>query len=136
MEIRSGIHKYGPRDHAELLAQLAGYEWYVYPIPEGIVDRATFMRIVSDVLPLCPTLIGGLNWDAWSDSIWGGLDQLGAPKVAVVFPDLRKFRRQQPDNYEIAMGVLQDLVSGLENPCLTRGRPVQLAVFLADFPNT
>jgi hypothetical protein len=48
-----------------------------------------FFEAMKALLPLDPPLVGNRSWDALSDSLWSGLDQLAADNIAIVWPSVR-----------------------------------------------
>jgi hypothetical protein len=44
---------------------------------ETITDAQSLFAEINRKLPLDPPLSGRVNWDALSDSLWGGLEKLG-----------------------------------------------------------
>lgn len=92
-----------------------------------IESQADFVRESSRTLPLDPPLGPGLRWDAFSDSLWSGIDELRASRVAIVWyradvlsaADPRPYAEAQQCFEEVAT-LAQDPKSGIEVPTTLR----------------
>ncbi len=51
----------------------------------SVDDAESFFKKVKSLLPLDPPISGAVNWDALSDSLWGGLDELREARVALLW---------------------------------------------------
>ncbi len=97
----------------------------------GRTDKDSFFEAVRRTLPLDPPLRSGSQvWDALSDSLWGGLDDLEASRVVIVWPDAR-LRRSTRGDAGIALDILRDVAETLADVRYTAGRPTQVAVYVA-----
>jgi hypothetical protein len=57
----------------------------------NILDEKSFFKeIVNQRIPLNPPLSGKVHYDAFHDSMWGGLSDLGYKKVALIWTDFNK----------------------------------------------
>jgi len=56
---------------------------------QAVHDKASFISEVKRVLPLDPALVAG-SWPAFEDSLWEGLNNLDAPKVAILWHNCDK----------------------------------------------
>ncbi|AOR64138.1 barstar family protein [Pectobacterium wasabiae] len=65
-------------------------------------------------LPLDPPLYSLCNFDAFSDSLFGGLDSLGEHKICVFLVDLKSALKNDDVNYSLILEVLSDNVSYLK----------------------
>jgi hypothetical protein len=53
-----------------------------------IKDSGSFFEEAIRKLPLDPVLASGnVNWDAFSDSLWSGLDELESARMAILWTD-------------------------------------------------
>jgi len=52
---------------------------------KDIFDSKAFFNKVKDILPFDPPISGKVNWDAFSDSLWEGLCNMGNRKVSIVW---------------------------------------------------
>jgi hypothetical protein len=132
MEIRPGLLRTEALDVAETrcLADQLGYTTFVLPT-NGIVDRASFFDAVRATLPLDPPLVGSRSWDAMSDSLWEGLYDHGAQRIAILWPNAETMGSRAPSDFETALGMLADLATSLADTSATRGKPKELAVIVA-----
>src|SRR4051812_26900600 len=65
---------------------------------ENIKDAESFFFESVKLLPQDPPLSGSVNWDAFLDSLWGGLDNLGEKRVSVIWTKAeRMLERGLPD---------------------------------------
>ncbi|CRK84587.1 barstar family protein [Neobacillus massiliamazoniensis] len=57
----------------------------------NILDEITFFKgIVSQKIPLDPPLSGNVNYDSFTDSLWGGIEGLHSEKVAIIWSNFNK----------------------------------------------
>jgi hypothetical protein len=60
----------------------------VFSLPSGIASKDVFFDSARSVFPMNPPLARDHeNWDALTDSLRGGLDDLDARQVVIVWPD-------------------------------------------------
>jgi hypothetical protein len=97
-----------------------------------IEDAQTFFQIATDVLPLDPPLTQGgqVNWDALSDSMWGGLDRLGEPRVAIVWTRAERMLDHGLPDLLVASTCFQDVAVSVHSPQDGISTIVDLLVFL------
>ncbi len=97
-----------------------------------IEDAETFFLIATDVLPLDPplTLGGRVNWDALSDSMWGGLDRLGEPRVAIVWTRAERMLDHGLSDLLIASYCFRDVAISVHDPQTGISTIVDLLIFL------
>jgi hypothetical protein len=58
---------------------------------QRIYNEVTFFKeIVNQSLPLDPPLSGNVHYDAFNDSLWGGLSELPSEKVALIWTGFNK----------------------------------------------
>jgi len=97
---------------------------------EYISDACTFYEQATRILPLDPPIVGAVNWDAFVDSVWGGLDDLGEQKVAVVWTRAENMLRGGlQDLLEIVLS-FQHLASLISTREYGIQHPVRLLVLL------
>ncbi|MBW5892051.1 barstar family protein [Pectobacterium polaris] len=70
---------------------------------------------IKKSLPLDPPLYSGCNFDAFSDSMFSGLDLLENSKVCVFLVDIKKALRNDSKNYHILLDIFSDNLSYLES---------------------
>ena len=113
------------------LETLAAQGWTVFELPgTEISDHSSFFDAVRRSLPLSPPLLGDASWDALSDSIWGGLDELEADRIAIVWRETRQLMEGDRSAYEVAVEVLQGISDTIADPEFTAGEPKQVVVVL------
>ncbi|MEQ9880228.1 barstar family protein [Pectobacterium aroidearum] len=95
------------------------YEGNGYVIINAYFSQAKNIYDVFDEikksLPLDPPLYSRCNFDAFSDSIFGGLDSLENDKVCVFLVDIKKALRDDSKSYNILLDIFSDNLSYLEN---------------------
>jgi hypothetical protein len=129
------IPAYGVHDRSSIPADalvdiLRGDGWPTYVLPGEPTTEAAFFAAVRDSLPLDPPLGNGLVWDALSDSLWQGLNNLRAQKVAIVWPGSNRLRDNDPTAYTTARDVLADLVFSLADRKYTVDHETRILVLL------
>ena len=97
---------------------------------DKVVDCASFFDAVRASLPLNPPILSSDNWDALSDSIWNGLDELNTGRVLIVWSD-SDHMKDSPEDFQMALYVLEDVIEGLASPEFTQGKPKDVTVLLS-----
>jgi len=86
----------------------------------GVGNKKELITKISTSINLDPPLISANNWDAFSDSLWGGIDVLSENRTMLILKDCSSFKRQCPDDWDTLLEILTDSVSGhslnLESP--------------------
>jgi Barstar (barnase inhibitor) len=125
-------------DSANVEAITQGLErkgWRVFRLPAGIRDKAQFFDAVRSTLPLDPPLSSTrMVWDALSDSLWSGLDDLPQMPLVIHWPEAWTMRETDPDNFGIATEVLRDLPASLSSEKYTVGKPRSVLILQATTP--
>ena len=103
----------------------------VFVLPSGIKDKRAFFEGIRKSLPLDPPIVSDRSWDALSDSLWGGLYNVDASSVAIIWPGSAEMAKAQPEDFEIARSVLSDLTESLADAGFTVGNVKQVVVVLA-----
>jgi hypothetical protein len=116
---------------AELQRRL-GEEGYRVFVIDGreIKDASSFFVNSGKVLPQDPPLGSAPNWDSWLDSVWGGLDALGAARVALLWTDVDRMQDGGLPELLVAVECFLDLIERLSNPEMRITDSVSLRVFL------
>ena len=91
--------------------------------------QSFFIRSVS-LFPQDPPLSGRVNWDAFLDSLRGGLDQLGEKRVAFVWTDAEKMLEHGLADLLIAVGCFEQLAADVATSEDGISKAVELLVFL------
>ena len=110
--------------------ELADQGWQVFRLPKEIKNKQEFIQAVRAVLPLEPALVGDDNWDAFSDSLWGGLGNLSMKKIAIIWPRSLRFATTEPEQFDIAKGILSDLIESLADIEATVGNVKEVLIIL------
>lgn len=112
---------------------LASHQYHVFILDGAeVTDEASFFAKVGEQLPQDPTLGRCPNWDAFIDSVWGGLASLPEDRVALVWTHAERMLEQGlPDLLEAA-SCFESLAGRLKSRVTDEGcfRPVVLNVFL------
>ncbi|XIE80901.1 barstar family protein [Streptomyces sp. SBR177] len=132
MTITTGLHEVSRTALPGILDEAARQGVPVFTLSTGgRTDKEAFFRAVREALPLDPPLGPGRVWDALADSVWNGLQELGAPLVVVVWPDAGPVAGAEGD-HGIALDILRELVASLADDRFTVGRPNGVAVYVAE----
>jgi hypothetical protein len=116
---------------ADLQSRLAGQGYRIFVLDgRDIKDTASFFANSAKVLPQDPPLGPAPNWDSWLDSVWGGLDALGAERVALLWTDVNSMLDGGLPDLLVAVECLLDLTERLSNPEMRITDSVSLRVFL------
>lgn len=79
----------------------------VFSLSTGVSGgHDAFFDAVRATLSLDPPLASNYSWDALSDSMFGGLDELGADRVLLVWTDEAEMVAAAPAEADIAVAVL------------------------------
>jgi hypothetical protein len=124
----SGIQRVSVAQLAELIRVSERDGWKVFCLPSNIIDGPTFFDGVRNTLPLDPPVRSSNNWDALSDSLWSGLDNLDDERIVVVWPDAFRMEALDPEAFRISQIVLRDLVNSLSNPEMTLGKAKRIVI--------
>jgi hypothetical protein len=132
MSLQSGLVTIDPTAVEGVIeeATASGATTYVLSVSEP-ADRAAFFDAVRNTFPLDPPLIGSRSWDALSDSLWEGLRTLNAPRVVIVWRDAHIMGELHPDDYKIAVAVLEDLTATLSDVKATVRSPRTVNIYIA-----
>ena len=115
----------------ELKEELRQNEYYIYELNgKDITDARSLFAEIKKTLPQDPPLSGKVNWDAFLDSIWGGLDELGKEKVAIVWTNVENMLESSLPDLVTAIELFRDLALSVSNPDTRISVPVSLTIFL------
>lgn len=111
---------------------LARHDFHVIELDGvGVVDGATFLARAAEVLPLDPPLASRDNWDAFSDSVWGGLEQLAKERVALIWTSVEEMLKRGLQDLLISVTCLQQVAAEVATARYGISHPVVFVVFLA-----
>jgi hypothetical protein len=97
---------------------------------QNVADAQSFFSTVISSFPQDPPLSGRVNWDAFLDSLWGGLDSLGEKRVAFIWINVEKMLDHGLADLFIAAECFQQLASDVATDKYGISQPVELFVFL------
>lgn len=84
--LKSGLFYSTNEEAKELLTQAKNEGFAVFLIRNS-KSKQEFIANARKAFPLDPPLESNDNWDALSDSLWGGLDGCGAGKIFILWSD-------------------------------------------------
>ena len=94
-------------------------------------DRSSFFDAVRAAMPLDPPVYGSNNWNALSDSILGGIEQIVNDTIVIVWTDSVHYRRVDSEGFDIAIEVLRNVVNLLDDWTVTNGEPKKVFIYVA-----
>jgi hypothetical protein len=118
-------------DGTEIERLVASYDregWQIFRLPGSLASKDEFFEGIRQSLPLDPPLQSNRSWDALSDSLWSGLDNLKERKIVIVWPDASRMKALAPEAFSIATSILMDLISTLADEKTTLGNTKDLRV--------
>jgi len=134
--VESGTQHVTDARAAELARAYALADWRVFVLPHGIDSADKLKAAAQAVLPLDPPLNPEtpMNWNAFTDSLVGGIYDVEADKIAIVWPDAGCLARSEAHSFEDAVDILGGLPEDFSPPEETH-RPKDVAVVIADLAN-
>ena len=93
-----------------------------------IEDPESFFQEVKRVLPLDPPLSG--SWDAFADSLWGGIDKLASPRIAIIWKDSERMVGAALSDFLTAIDCLLQVARNVATQEFGVSVPTKLLVFL------
>jgi hypothetical protein len=125
-----GIHRRRGIDVTALADDLGNQGWRVFVLGPT-KDKATFIADAAARLPLAPA-VRTANWDAFADSLGGGLMKLEDDAIAIVMEHADGLLQGDPPAFSTALSILSDTVYTLADPDMTGGRPTKRLLVLLD----
>ncbi|WP_030693409.1 barstar family protein [Streptomyces globisporus] len=137
MVMDTGFHEVSDTDIPAILHEAGRQGVPVFLLSTaGRTDKNAFFRAVREALPLDPPLgTSRMVWDALSDSLWGGLHALQAPRAVIIWPDAQPVTDAQGD-FRIALEILRDIIATLGEAQYSDGRPTHVSVYIAPDPSS
>ena len=80
--------------------------WRIFRLPSNIWTGTGFFKAVRRTLPLDTPLHSNTSWDALSDALRSGLDELHDERIVIVWPNSWVLAICNPWAYKIACDVL------------------------------
>jgi hypothetical protein len=129
-ELPKGLLRTEEASLATLVGRMEAEGWRVFLLDgRAISDKGSFMGEVRNVMPLDPPLASD-NWDALTDSLWNGLDGLDAKHIAIVWPFSEILKESSPQDYDVALGTLVEIMDSLADPDATGGETKGVTIVL------
>ena len=102
---------------------------------DGQYGKTALFDAIRSTCPLDPPL-GHFRdvWDALADSLFGGIDRLGADAAVIVWTGASAFRENAETDYTIALEIFNDLTQQLADPDISAEKPTKLTVYLDTAP--
>ena len=131
MEFKAGLQRIAHTDIEAIRHQAedAGFATFVLP-SHGIVDRESFFEAMRATFPLAPPIVSSHSWDALSDSLWEGLHNHPALRLAIIWPNAGAMSNASAAEFDDALEVLADVAALLADARATQGRTKHLVVLV------
>lgn len=108
----------------------AGFK--VYHLATGDAsDKESFIRAVSRVLPLDPPIVGFRNWDALSDSLFGGLDSQDVKGITIMWTGGATLEGRSRGDFDMAVSMFHQVVELLSSEEATANNATWVHVYIA-----
>jgi hypothetical protein len=132
MKLEPGLSLVPPSLLADIVRESGRLGLQAYALSTGgAAGRDAFFDAVRRSLPLDPPLVSSRSWDALSDSLWEGIYSLPENRVVILWEDGDRFKVAAPEDFEVALSILADLVRQLADPAATVGKPKTLFVYIS-----
>jgi hypothetical protein len=95
-----------------------------------IYDAKSFFIAAKLVLPMDPPLSGKVNWDAFSDSLWYGIDNLNQQKIAVLWKQADNMMNLEARNFQIAVECFEDVATSIVEESNEKNLKSDILIFL------
>jgi len=119
---------------SKLIEILKGENYHIINLNgKNIYDEITFFKeIVNQSLPLDPplSLSGNVNYDAFNDSLWGGLSEISSEKVALIWTDFNKMLDKGFNDFLQISDCIYTIAENLTHTEYGIDHEVELKVFL------
>ena len=112
---------------------LREHGFYVIELDDdSIIDSESFFRSILTRLPLDPPLSGRVVWDAFKDSLWGGMDLLSEKetRVAIVWKNAEKMMGHDPGGFALAISCFKQVVTTVDTDEYGIEQPMVLRIFM------
>lgn len=137
----SRIHSVDPRGFDQVLKSLDDGATALFALPPGIRTEAEFFAAARSCLPLVPPLRTDYrdrdgrpteSWDAFDDSLFGGLMELPQPRAVVAWRDPWILAEADPDTGRAAIDILLRLPAGGGDPDINGGPTKEILIILGE----
>jgi hypothetical protein len=96
-----------------------------------VTNKPGFFEAMRSALPMDPPIgIVRPSWDALDDSLWGGIDALDVPRVAIFWTDSIALREADPETYTNALRTFSDVTESLMDLHATVGNRTAVHVYI------
>jgi barstar (barnase inhibitor) len=124
---------------SEIRDALSAMGFRVFELDGGkISDLSSFFQEIIHVLPNNPPLSGRPNLDAFLDSVWEGMDELGEDNVALLWTNADNMLGGSLQGLFVVSDCLQEIARSLRTSPSRNAKGFSLQVFLfgsgSDFP--
>jgi hypothetical protein len=92
-------------------------------------DARSFFAQAKRTLPLDPPLEGTVNWDAFSDSLWQGIDNLSTPRMALLWTAVHNMLERGLTDLLAAADALSSVARSVRDPSSGIDRPTDVLLF-------
>ena len=90
-------------------------EGYTLFTIDRVRNAAEFFEAVKSSFPLDPPISGRVNWDAFSDSLWSGLETCQSDRVALVVLDATEFQKNDSRAFDLLVECMVDAAHQVED---------------------
>ena len=99
---------------SEIITALPERGYTVYQLSDA-VDYKSFFSSGARVFPLDPPIGELTSWDAFSDSLWYGLNNSGHRRIAICWTDAGVMLQNDPAQFDVATQCLADVADQLHS---------------------
>jgi hypothetical protein len=129
--LNSCILRISENKHELLINNLVENGFKVYTLNgKNISNVHNFFQEAIKVLPQNPPLKGRTNLDAFADSIWGGMDEVGYDKVAIIWEKSNYIINKSPNDLSKIIQCFEELSDSFKTVEYGLDKPIILKVFL------
>lgn len=126
ISLEPGLHRVEQLNIGEILQMATDCQ--VFTLSDNIDSKVNFFQSVKSTLPLDPVVQSNSNWDALSDSLWAGLDELNNDTIVILWPNARKLQVLEPDAFSISSEILVDISNSLGEESQTGGETKRIII--------
>jgi hypothetical protein len=128
------IHQTGSENLEALERYLKENGFRIFVIDgDSISDAESFFSQIVSVLPLDPPLSGKVNWDAFRDSLWFGVDGLEETSVAIMWINCENIVEHDYQSFRTAVECFEDVALSIASEESGVDTPTRLLVFLIGY---
>jgi Barstar (barnase inhibitor) len=120
---------FGPHGEEEALRHAGDAKLIVFD-GSRVDSHSDFVAAANAMLPLDPPLGEGLSWDAFSDSLWSGVDALREPRIAVLWQRADVLSRSAPAVFDAAIQCFREVAVLAQDPASGIDVPTSLTLLL------